>query len=379
MTTFVASLLFVTLAEMGDKTQLLAMAFATRFPAPTVLAAVFVATLLNHALAVAAGRLLTTVIPLEAITLVAALSFILFGLWTIRGDTLEGEDKRRSAFGPFLTVAIAFFLAELGDKTQLATISLAVKFETPLAVLLGTTAGMVIADSIGIVLAIVLGRRLPDALIRLVSAGVFIGFGLLGAGAVLPTWLPRAGTSVALFTIGVATLGAAHALLLQRRRIEAHPADDRGASRLPRRLTQMVFAGLLVVGWVASLGLVKPMTAIDHWITFVLLAGLGWKLIHGAVRPGAGGRAVDSRLVYAVLVLAAVTSAHAFLTGFPLALSIVPVAVLLAAVAALVGPPILARRTTSDRLRRIGEHRVEIASGLILIAIALKTLIEHSG
>ena len=131
MPAFIASLLFVTLAEMGDKTQLLAMAFATRFPAPTVLAAVFVATLLNHALAVAAGRLLTTVIPLDVISLTAALSFILFGLWTIRGDTLEGEDQRHSSFGPFLTVAIAFFLAELGDKTQLATISLAVKYSDP--------------------------------------------------------------------------------------------------------------------------------------------------------------------------------------------------------------------------------------------------------
>ncbi len=115
MSAFLASLLFVALAEMGDKTQLLAMAFATRFPVRTVLSAVLFATFLNHALAVAAGRLLTTVIPVEIISLVAALSFILFGLWTVRGDTLEGEDERGSAFGPFLTVAVAFFLAELGD------------------------------------------------------------------------------------------------------------------------------------------------------------------------------------------------------------------------------------------------------------------------
>jgi putative Ca2+/H+ antiporter (TMEM165/GDT1 family) len=223
MAAFLASVAFVTLAEMGDKTQLLAMAFATRFPAQTVLSAVFVATLLNHALAVAAGRMLTNAIPLEVISLAAALSFILFGLWTIRGDTLEGEDERPSAFGPFLTVAIAFFLAELGDKTQLTTISLAVRYADPIAVLLGTTAGMVVADRIGIGIGIVLGKRLPDALIRLVSAGVFIFFGFAGDSSVLTTWLPLAASTALLFGIVVATLGAAHYLIIQRRRLEAHP------------------------------------------------------------------------------------------------------------------------------------------------------------
>jgi putative Ca2+/H+ antiporter (TMEM165/GDT1 family) len=205
MAAFLPSLLFVTLAEMGDKTQLLAMAFATRFPARTVLSAVFVATLLNHALAVAAGRLLTNVIPLDAISLAAALSFILFGLWTLRGDTLEGEDQRRSSYGPFLTVAVAFFLAELGDKTQLATISLAVRYSDSIAVLLGTTAGMVVADSIGIGIGIVLAGDCRY-LIRLVSAGVFIFFGLAAASSVLTT-LPLAVSSALLFALAVATLG----------------------------------------------------------------------------------------------------------------------------------------------------------------------------
>lgn len=377
MAAFVASLLFVTLAEMGDKTQLLAMAFATRFPAQTVLSAVFVATLLNHALAVAAGRMLTNAIPLEVISLAAALSFILFGLWTIRGDTLEGEDDRSSAFGPFLTVAIAFFLAELGDKTQLATISLAVRYADPIAVLLGTTAGMVVADSIGIGIGIVLGKRLPDALIRLVSAGVFIFFGFAGASSVLTTWLPLAVSTALLFGIVVATLGATHYLIIQRRRLEAHPVSGPTAHGLVERLPQSLFVFLLAVAWGASLGLVKPLAAFDHWITFVLLGGLGWKLIHGVVRPNRPAVRLDSPLIYAVLILAALTSAQAFLTEFHLALAIVPVLVLLAAVALLVCAPLLTRRGTSPRLQRIGQHRIEIASGLILIGIALKTLIEH--
>lgn len=377
MVAFLPSLLFVMLAEMGDKTQLLAMAFATRFPARTVLSAVFAATLVNHALAVAAGRILTNVIPLDAISLAAALSFILFGLWTLRGDTLEGEDQQRSSYGPFLTVAVAFFLAELGDKTQLATISLAVRYSDAVAVLLGTTAAMVIADSIGIGIGIVMGRRLPDALIRLVSAGVFVFFGLAGASSVLTTWLPLAVSSAVLFALAVATLGAAHYLIVQRRRLEAQPAGGRAPRGFAERLPQSLFALLLAVAWVASLGLAKPLAAFDHWITFVLLGGLGWKLIHGVVRPHRPALRLDARLVYAVLILAALTSAQAFLVEFHLALAIVPVLVLLAALALLLGGPFLTRRTDSPRLQRIGQHRIEIASGLVLIGIALKTLIEH--
>jgi Ca2+/H+ antiporter, TMEM165/GDT1 family len=377
MSAFIASVLFVTLAEMGDKTQLLAMAFATRFPARTVLSAVFVATLLNHALAVAAGRLLTNVIPLDIISLTAALSFILFGLWTIRGDTLEGEDQQRSSSGPFLTVAIAFFLAELGDKTQLATISLAVRYSDPIAVLLGTTTGMVIADGIGIGIGIVLGKRLPDTLIRLVSAGVFIVFGFAGASGVLTTMLPLAVSAVVLFGLAAATLGAAHFLFVRRRRGDTAPAAERPAPGAAARLPQSLFALLLAVAWVASLGLAKPLAAFDHWIAFVVFGGIGWRMIHGAVRPGWADARPNPRLVYGVLILAALTSAQAFLAEFPLALAIVPVVVLVSAFAVIVSAPLLTRPGASERLRRIGQHRIEIAGGLILIGIALKVLIEH--
>jgi putative Ca2+/H+ antiporter (TMEM165/GDT1 family) len=377
MTAFLASLAFVTLAEMGDKTQLLAMAFATRYPAATVLQAIFVATVLNHALAVAAGRLLTTVVPLDVISLVAAVSFILFGLWTIRGDTLEGEDKAASPYGPFLTVAIAFFLAELGDKTQLATISLAVKYSNPLWVLLGTTAGMLVADSIGIVLGIVVGARLPDALIRLVSAGVFICFGLAGAAAVLHGWLPLAAAVALIFALAVAALGAAHYLIIGRRRAEVDLREPAAESPwLTSRLSQALFLVLLAGGWLVSLGLPRPLATVDHWITFALLAGLGWKLIHGTVRPGRPAIRLDRRLFAVVLGLAAITSARAFLLAFPLALAIVPVALLLAAVGVLLAGAALAG-TAAPRLHRIAEHRVEISAGLLLIGMALKTLIEH--
>ena len=185
MIAFAASFIFVVLAEMGDKTQLLAMAFAAKYKAYQVLLAVFAATLLNHALAVVAGRALTTIIPLDVISFIAALSFVIFGLWTIRGDKLEGESKRASKFGPVLTVAVAFFLAEMGDKTQLVTISLAVEYGSMLNVLMGTTLGMVVADALGIILGIVMRKHIPQKSIRWVSAGIFVFFGLTGIYKVL--------------------------------------------------------------------------------------------------------------------------------------------------------------------------------------------------
>ncbi len=185
MTAFLASLAFVVLAEMGDKTQLLAMAFACRFRWQTVLWGVLAATLLNHLLAVLVGNYLTVLIPISYIQIGAALSFVLFGLWTIRGDELADEAKHNK-FSPFWTVAIAFFIAEMGDKTQLATVALAAKYQTILPVWLGTTLGMMIADGIGIVFGIVLGKRIPERAMKWGAAVLFIGFGLWGLYEYVP-------------------------------------------------------------------------------------------------------------------------------------------------------------------------------------------------
>jgi Ca2+/H+ antiporter, TMEM165/GDT1 family len=179
VTAFLTSLVIVVLAEMGDKTQLLAMAFASRFRWQTVMWGVFVATAANHLFAVLVGNYLTNIIPINYIKIAASASFIIFGLWTIRGDTLEGEDKRFS-FSPFWTVAIAFFIAEMGDKTQLATVALAAEFNTIVPVWTGTTAGMLIADAIGIGAGIVLHKNIPEKKIKWFAALVFIAFGLWG-------------------------------------------------------------------------------------------------------------------------------------------------------------------------------------------------------
>ncbi len=188
MTAYLGSLGFVVLAEMGDKTQLLAMAFASRYRWQTVMWGVFVATLVNHLLAVLAGTYLTALVPLDYIKIAAAASFILFGLWTIRGDKLEGEDRRFN-FSPFWTVAVAFFFAEMGDKTQLATVALACRFDCVTPVWLGTTTGMLVADAIGIIIGIVLGKKIPERLIKWFAALVFIAFGMIGLYESLPAKL----------------------------------------------------------------------------------------------------------------------------------------------------------------------------------------------
>ncbi|BBB90871.1 MAG TPA: TMEM165/GDT1 family protein [Methylomusa anaerophila] len=185
MLAFVTSLVFVVLAEMGDKTQLLAMAFATRYRWQTVMWGVFAATVLNHLFAVVVGNYLTRFIPLTYIQIAAAAAFILFGLWTIRGDKLNEEDRATSC-SPFWAVAIAFFIAEMGDKTQLATVALAAQFNSIIPVWIGTTTGMMIADAIGILIGIVLGRKIPERTVKWFAAIVFILFGLFGLYESLP-------------------------------------------------------------------------------------------------------------------------------------------------------------------------------------------------
>jgi len=178
---------FVTLNEMGDKTQLLAMAFATRIRFIKVMIGVLIATIINHSLAVAVGSLLANVPSWQGIVkLFAAVLFIIFGLWALVSDKLDGNIKKKSKYGDIATVAFSFFIAEMGDKTQLATIALAASYPAyPLVVLAGTTTGMLIADSIGIVAGVLLHKKLPEHLLKLLAAFAFILFGIAGLWEVM--------------------------------------------------------------------------------------------------------------------------------------------------------------------------------------------------
>ena len=171
----------IFLAELGDKSQLMAMAFATRYRPLTVLAAVTIATLIVHAGSVLLGAAVALALPTQAIQVAAGVAFLVFAAWTIRGDELgEAEQGRAKRTGRWalVTIGTAFFLAELGDKTMLATITLATT-EEPIGTWLGSTAGMVAADAIAIAIGALMGARLPERAIKVFAAGAFVLFGVI--------------------------------------------------------------------------------------------------------------------------------------------------------------------------------------------------------
>jgi len=181
MGAFLTAFVVIFLAEMGDKTQLVALAFATRFSPAIVIGAVTVATLVVHLFSVAIGEVLGLTVPHQWVAVLAGLAFIGFGVWTIRGDALDGEEEggaRHRALGPFLTVAVAFFLAEIGDKTMLATVTLASHLREAVPVWLGSTAGMELADGLAVVVGVAAGKRMPERLVKAIAAGLFVVSGL---------------------------------------------------------------------------------------------------------------------------------------------------------------------------------------------------------
>ena len=178
---FWLSLGLIFLAELGDKTQLVALTLATRFNAWVVLWGVFVATLLVHLLSVALGGLSAHFLAPGWVELLSGLAFIGFGVWTLRGDHLDGEDgPARRLTSPFLIVFVTFFLAELGDKTMLGTVTLAAGQPT-VGVWLGSSLGMVASDGLAIWLGQHLGKRLPERAVGLGAAAIFFVVGIVYA------------------------------------------------------------------------------------------------------------------------------------------------------------------------------------------------------
>ncbi|MEN1762189.1 TMEM165/GDT1 family protein [Anoxynatronum sibiricum] len=212
--------LLIFLAEMGDKTQILAMTFATRYPMRKVLAGVFLGSLINHGMAVFVGTFLTVVLPVQWLGAIASVSFLFFGYWALLASDDETE-TRMLHLGPVLTVATAFFVGELGDKTQLTAMALATQSGAPLATLAGTTMGMVGVSALGIMAGKLLGDRVPEVALKLIAANVFFVFGVVGLYNTLPKeWIHP--YSIAVF----AALIVITALPLMRRAVRVHRLDQ---------------------------------------------------------------------------------------------------------------------------------------------------------
>ena len=168
----------VALAEIGDKTQLLALMLAARFRRPwPIVAGIVIATVLNHALAAALGDWLSTLLTPDVLRWIVAGSFIAVALWTLKPDTLDDGNDKLSKYGALAATTIAFFLAEIGDKTQVATVLLAARFHDFVPVVTGTTLGMLLANVPVVLLGSRFADRLPLKAARLTAAAVFAALG----------------------------------------------------------------------------------------------------------------------------------------------------------------------------------------------------------
>jgi putative Ca2+/H+ antiporter (TMEM165/GDT1 family) len=182
---FLLSFGVIFVAELGDKSQLMALAFATRFRAWQVLVGITVATGIIHAASVAIGRVVADHMPTRGITILAGIAFLGFAAWTLRGDKLDEDDEEATAqagrsgtVATIVAIGGTFMLAELGDKTMLATITLATR-GAAFGIWLGSTVGMVAADALAILVGQQLGARLPERVVRIGAAVLFVIFGVL--------------------------------------------------------------------------------------------------------------------------------------------------------------------------------------------------------
>lgn len=186
MEAFLVSTGIVALAEIGDKTQLLAFILAAKFRKPVpIIIGILVATLVNHGCAGAVGEWLTHLVSPQTLRWVLGVSFIAMAIWTLIPDKFEEDDAKLARMGVFGTTLVAFFLAEMGDKTQIATVALAAQYQNLAWVVAGTTIGMMIANVPAVLLGDRIAQRMPVRMVHGIAAAIFAVLGvatLLGAG-----------------------------------------------------------------------------------------------------------------------------------------------------------------------------------------------------
>ena len=179
MEAFLVSTAIVALAEIGDKTQLLAFILAARFRTPwPIILGILVATFANHALAAALGSWITSLLAPETLRWLLGLGFIAIAIWVLIPDKLDDTKAMLTHYGVFGTTLVTFFLAEIGDKTQIATIALAAQYQTLIAVVLGTTFGMMIANVPAVLLGERIANRIPVRTVHMIAAAIFFVLGV---------------------------------------------------------------------------------------------------------------------------------------------------------------------------------------------------------
>jgi Ca2+/H+ antiporter, TMEM165/GDT1 family len=288
---FAVSFGVVFVAELGDKSQLMALTFATRYRALPVLLGITLATAVVHAVSVAVGYGLGSALPTGWIVLVAAVAFFGFGAWTLRGDTLTDDEQakaERSTGSAVVAASVAFFLAELGDKTMLATITLATQYSW-LGTWLGSTVGMVTADALAIVVGRQLGRHLPERVVKVGASALFFLFGvwlLVDALAQLNRISPVDALAAALnhhlvgwIALGLGVLALGLGALGRRRMRRAGAVSLERPVRHPGAVLSRVLFGVALL-----LGLGAPLlVATDVVQPIALFDEPGWAAVGAAV------------------------------------------------------------------------------------------------
>lgn len=176
---FIKAFLLIFSAEIGDKSQIIAMTFATQYTVKEVLTGVSLGVLLNHGIAILLGSFISFIIPMELVQIIAGFLFIFFGINALLGIEDEEESEESRIHSPILTVATAFFIGELGDKTQLTAMTLSAESLYPGIILLGTVTGMITTSAFGIFIGSKIGNRIPEVLIKILSSLVFVIFGIV--------------------------------------------------------------------------------------------------------------------------------------------------------------------------------------------------------
>lgn len=180
MEAFLISTGIVALAEIGDKTQLLAFILAAKFRKPVpIIIGILVATITNHAFAGALGSWITSMVAPETMRWVLGISFIAMAIWTLIPDKFDEDDAKLARYGVFGTTLIAFFLAEMGDKTQVATVALAAQYQSLIAVVAGTTFGMMIANVPAVIMGDRVANKIPVRVVHAIAAAIFAVLGVM--------------------------------------------------------------------------------------------------------------------------------------------------------------------------------------------------------